>query len=195
MHRDVFREFERICAAYGAGGDVLEVGALPSADSLLCLEALANTRSKIGIHLGPPATFRDFRIVQANANDMRVFADASFDTVLSNSVLEHDRFFWRTLAEIRRVARPGALIAIGVPGFAKLRFERVLARMGRWPLAGRLLGGLSVSTLALQVHHYPGDYYRFTPQAVEEVFLEGLLDKEVRTVMCPPRIMGVGRLP
>jgi hypothetical protein len=49
-----------------------------------------------------------------------------------------------------------------------------------------LLGGLSVSTLVLQLHRYPSDYYRFTPQAVEEVFLEGLRDKEVRTVIARP---------
>ena len=126
---------------------------------------------------------------------MHGFADASFDTILCNSVLEHDPFFWRTLAEIRRVARRGALIAVGVPGFAKLPAERVLAGLGRLPLFGPLVGGLSVSTLVLQVHHYPTDCYRFTPTAVREVFLEGLDETEVRTIMMPPRIIGVGRKP
>ena len=195
MHWEVFQEFERICATRGAGGDVLEIGAVALPDSLLCLEALAKARSKIGIDFSAPSAFRDFRILQANANDMRCFPDASFDTVLSNSVLEHDPFFWRTLAEVRRVARPGALIAIGVPGFTKLSFERVVARMGRLPLAGRLLSGLSASTLALQLHHYPADYYRFSARAVEEVLLQNLQDTEVRTLMLPPRIIGVGRMP
>lgn len=195
MHRKVFQEFERICAARGASGDVLEIGAVASQDSLLCLEALANVRSKIGIDLSGPSAFRDFRILGANANDMRCFPDASFDTVLSNSVLEHDPFFWRTLAEVRRVARPGALIAIGVPGFARLSFERVVSGMGRLPIAGRLFSSLSASTVALQLHHYPADYYRFSARAMEEVLLQHLQDTEVRTLMVPPRIIGVGRMP
>jgi len=195
MHSKVFQEFERICATRGAGGDVLEIGAVASPDSLLCLEALANARSKVGIDLSGPSAFRDFQILRANANDMRCFADATFDTVLSNSVLEHDPFFWRTLAEVRRVARPGALIAIGVPGFAKLAFEPALARIGRLPIAGRLFNSLAASTVVLQIHHYPADYYRFSARAMEEVLLETLRDTEVRTLMTPPRFIGVGRMP
>jgi SAM-dependent methyltransferase len=35
------------------------------------------------------------------------FEDASFDTVVSTSQLEHDPSFWLTLAEVGRVLRPG----------------------------------------------------------------------------------------
>lgn len=35
------------------------------------------------------------------------FGDASFDTVVSTSMLEHDPAFWRTLPEVARVLRPG----------------------------------------------------------------------------------------
>lgn len=35
------------------------------------------------------------------------FPDASFDTVVSTSMLEHDPAFWRTLPEVGRVLRPG----------------------------------------------------------------------------------------
>ena len=132
MHSDMFQAFERICRERGTRGDVLEIGAVPSMDSLLCLNALSGAKSKVGIGLDAASEFRDFRILEGNANDMGCFADDSFDTVLTNSVLEHDPFFWRTLGEMRRVARPGALIVIGVPGFTKLRAERILARVGRW---------------------------------------------------------------
>ncbi len=195
MHENVYQEFERICAACGAGGDVLEIGAVPSPDSLLCLKALAAARSKVGISLGAPLEFRDFRILQCNANDMRCFDDASFDTVLSNSVLEHDPFFWKTLEEMRRVARPGALLAIGVPGFTRPPLERLLSRLNRAPIVGGLFDGLAASTPVLKVHRYPGDYYRFSTEAMREVFLGGLRDAEVRTVMTPPRIIGFGRKP
>lgn len=35
------------------------------------------------------------------------FPDASFDCVVSTSALEHDPAFWKTLAEVGRVLRPG----------------------------------------------------------------------------------------
>ncbi len=107
MHTRVFAEFERICAARGAGGDVLEVGAVPSQDSLLCLPALAGAKSKVGINLDGPSRYADFEILRADANALTCFADESFDTVLCNSVLEHDKHFWKSLSEMKRVTRPG----------------------------------------------------------------------------------------
>ena len=195
MHPEVFGEFERICRARGAGGDVLEVGAVASDDTLLCLPALRSARSRIGVNLDGPRTHAGFEILRADANDMSCFADASFDTVLTNSVLEHDRRFWRTLAEIERVARPGALIVIGVPGFAKLRAERLVSRAARLPLLGALLRrfpALLASTSTLQVHEFPADYYRFSAQAARDVLLENLDETEVRTLLLPPRIIAVG---
>lgn len=195
MHPQVFSEFDRICGARGAGGDVLEIGALATDDTLLCLPALRGARSRVGVSLDGPLAHAGFDILRVDANDMRCFADASFDTVLTNSVLEHDRRFWRTLAEIERVARPGALIVIGVPGFAKLRAERLASRAARVPVLGALLRGIPAalaSTLTLQVHEYPADYYRFSVQAARDVFLERLDAPEVRTLLVPPRIIAVG---
>jgi hypothetical protein len=54
---------------------------------------------------------------------------------------------------------------------------------------------LFTATVTFQIHNWPGDYYRFSPQAVREVFLEGLEQIEVRTIMWPPRIIGVGTKP
>ena len=195
MHPAIFSEFDRICRARGAGGDVLEIGAVPSDDTLLCLPALRSARSRIGVNLDGPFTHAGFEIRRADANDLSCFADVSFDTVLTNSVLEHDRRFWRTLAEIERVARPGALIVIGVPGFAKLPAERLGARAARVPLLGTLLRrfpALLASTATLQVHEYPADYYRFSAQAARDVFLEHLDETEVHTLLVPPRIVAAG---
>jgi SAM-dependent methyltransferase len=196
MHPSVFAEFDRICRARGAGGDVLEIGAVASDDTLLCLPALRAARSKVGVNLTGPLEHAGFAILAADANDLRGFADASFDTVLTNSVLEHDRSFWRTLTEIERVARPGALIVIGVPGFAKLAGERFASRAARLPVLGPLLRrhapALLASTLTLQVHDFPADYYRFSARAAHDVFLERLDDGEVRTLLVPPRIIAIG---
>jgi SAM-dependent methyltransferase len=40
------------------------------------------------------------------------FDDASFDTVVSTSMLEHDPAFWRTLTEVGRVLRPGGFLVL-----------------------------------------------------------------------------------
>lgn len=199
MHPLVFEAFDRLCREHDAGGDVLEIGATPDASTLLCLPALAGAKSRVGVNLEGAADFDGFRIVGANANDLAGFADASFDTVLSNSVLEHDPRFWLTLAEMRRVARPGALIAIGVPGFASSGPRRPLKRLARLPLAGPIVRRLAAARLAttptLDVHAFPGDYYRFSPLAVREVLLAGLDAPDVVALMSPPRLLGSGRVP
>jgi len=199
MHGSVFAEFDRICRARGAGGDVLEVGAVASEESLLLLPALRDARSKVGVNRDGPSTYAGFEVLAVDANDMRCFPDASFDTVLTNSVLEHDRYFWKTLAEIERVARPGALIVIGVPGFEKLALERVASRLARLPLVGTLVRSRApavlASTLTLQVHDFPADYYRFSPRAARDVFLERLEAPEVRTLLVPPRVIAAGVKP
>jgi ABC-type dipeptide/oligopeptide/nickel transport system permease component len=132
MHSTVFSLFDRLCAARRCGGDVLEIGAVPTDDTLLCLPALAGARSRIGVNLDGPHRHGDFEILRADANSLASlpgFGDATFDTVLCNSVLEHDPFFWKTLAEMKRVTRPGGTIGIGVPGYAKLPVERRASRL------------------------------------------------------------------
>jgi SAM-dependent methyltransferase len=199
MHPAVFREFERICRERRVGGAVLEVGAVPSRESLLCLEALAGATERVGIDLAGPARFDGFEILRGDANAMDCFPSERFDAVLCNSVLEHDPLFWRALAEMRRVAKRGALIAIGVPGYARSPRSRALERLrwvGRLPVVGARLGPRIEARLAatptLLVHDFPGDYYRFSPQAMREVLLEGLAEVEVRVIMDPPRVIGAG---
>ena len=46
------------------------------------------------------------------------------------------------------------------------------------------------STLTYKVHNAPGDYWRFSEQAVEEVLLEGMRDIRLHVTMVPPRIIG-----
>lgn len=197
MHRVIFGEFDRICRARGAGGRVLEVGAVPGPGSLLNLPALAGAVEKVGVNLDPPARFADYSIVQANANDLSCFADETFDAVISNAVLEHDRFFWKSVAECRRVLRRGGLLVLGVPGFQRSALDRLGPMLRKVPFVRRLRGHrfwncLFYSTLTFMVHEFPGDYYRFSPQAVKEVFLADYQQVEVVSVMMPPRLIGSG---
>ena len=202
MHPVMFAAFDRLCRQRAVGGRVLEIGALPGPDSLLNLPALAGATAKIGLSLDGPHRTADFEILQGNANAMERFADASFDAVLCNSVLEHDPRFWLTLAEIRRVARPGALIAIGVPGYGAGRlplFGAALGVLRGVPVIGpalhRRYEWLSAAVPTLGPHDFPGDYYRFSAPAMAEILLAGLRDVEVTELMQPPRILGSGLKP
>jgi SAM-dependent methyltransferase len=202
MHPTVFATFDRLCAAHRCDGDVLEIGAMPSPDTLLCLPALRHARRRVGVNLDGPATFGDIEIRRGNANDLRGidgFDDGSFDMVLCNSMLEHDPYFWKTLAEMRRLVRPGGVIGIGVPGYVKLPLERRVAALTR--LLSRIgvsegwLERWRASTLTLQVHNFPSDYYRFSAAAMADVLLEGLVATELHTLMVPPRLIGFGVKP
>ncbi|MCF8143877.1 MAG: class I SAM-dependent methyltransferase [Deltaproteobacteria bacterium] len=198
MHQKIFHAFNQICRAHAIRGRVLEIGATPDASTLLSLPALARATEKIGINKAGASRYGNFTILSGDANAMTCFPDRHFDAVLSNSVLEHDPFFWRSLTEMRRVARPRALIVIGAPGYGQGRHEKVIRRwlaiLPRWlhPADG---WALQHSTLTLGLHNYPGDYYRFSEQAFREVFLEGLERTTLRSILNPPRFIGSGIMP
>lgn len=196
MHPQVFQKFDEICAARKAGGRVLEIGAVAASDTLLCLPSVAKAEQRIGLNLDGPYSFDGFEILRGNANEMECFSDEQFDTILCNSTLEHDPYFWKTLIEIRRVAKPGALIVLGVPGYTDFDLSAHLGKLSRIPLLGRFLRQrfqvLASSTVTLPIHNYPGDYWRFSPQAMEQVLLGGLQQIDVCSLMVPPRIIGSG---
>jgi ubiquinone/menaquinone biosynthesis C-methylase UbiE len=168
MHRVVFSTFDAICRAQAVGGAVLEVGAVPRADTLLMLPALSAAKERVGVNLDQPSEIGGCPILQASAKNLHCFEADRFDVVLCNSVLEHDGKFWLSLAEMRRVAKPGALVIIGVPGYAAPgagHWRYLLARLpalGPWKTA---IEAYLASTPVLGLHYYPRDYYRFSEQA------------------------------
>jgi SAM-dependent methyltransferase len=66
--------------------------------------------------------------VQANVEEPLPFGDASFDAVVAGELLEHLQFPDALVAEIRRVLRPGGVLAGSVPNAyrvqSRLRFLR-----------------------------------------------------------------------
>lgn len=68
------------------------------------------------------------------------FWDESFDNVICLDTLEHDPRFWETISELKRVLKKDGTLVIAVPG---IHYSK---------------------------HDYPGDYYRFTPEAVESFY-------------------------
>ncbi len=201
MHPAVYRVFETICSQAAIRGPVLEVGAVPGPDSLLRMASLAQVESKVGLNMEGDIACDGYEIKQGNANKMTGFADGQFAAVLCNATLEHDRCFWKTVAEIHRVTAPGGLIAIGVPGFAGMGAHTFAPRHSLlgWVLRafehGKHADTILAGTPTLGVHNYPGDFYRFSEQAVREVFMAGLDQIDVCIVLNPPRIIAWGRKP
>lgn len=155
----------------------LEVGGLMGADSLLRFPELAGAE-RYCLNLVELPSEDGITAVVGNANDMRdVFKDDMFDLVVCSATLEHDKRFWLSVAEMRRVLKPGGLLIISVPGYVKDE-ERDQGR----------------ATHTYRVH-YSFDYYRFSEQAVREVFFEGMRRVRVKPVMFPPRIFGHGYKP
>jgi len=216
MDIKIYKEFEHICSSLNVGGAILEVGAVPSEMSLLNMKCLKNVKEKIGINLDGPYNYNDFQIIKCNANDMKIFEDDRFDTVLCNATLEHDKFFWKTISEIKRVTKSGGVIIIGLPGYTELSIgylikkihfisqylKRRRDRITQKPQNSSLislginyLGNICSITPTFKIHNYPGDYYRFSVQTFKEVFFDGMYNVNIYTIMVPPRIIGSGIMP
>ncbi len=191
MHSKIFKHFEVILANYAfrelVAGSVLEVGAVPTKDSLLHSAFLADAARRIGVNLdggcsmkgfAEPEDRPSFEILTANANEMPFFRDGEFQVVLNNATLEHDPYFWKSIAEMRRVLALGGLMIVGVPGYVRE------VKAPNVPLA----------TFTHRVHDWPGDYYRFSEQSCREVFFEGfeIFDQTVVLVGGTPKIITSG---
>jgi SAM-dependent methyltransferase len=154
---------------------VLEVGGVMGRKSLLDSPVVAPAE-RVVLNMAWVRHEDGIEVVRGNANDMP-FEDASFDLVMSVSTLEHDRRFWLSVAEMQRVLRPGGLLVIAVPGYV-VDPER---DRGRWTRTYKV--------------HFKFDYYRFSEQAVRDVFFDGMERVVVRSLLTPPRIVGHGYKP
>ena len=201
MSPEVYATFESICTSEQISEPILEVGAIQGPDSLLNLTSLEKFNSKTGLNMECFPSTDTITMVTGNANAMDQFTDNQFGCVLCNATLEHDAKFWLSVAEMHRVLKPGGLLVIGVPGYKGMG-PNYLASKSSW--SGRLIrnfarlvksGEMMAGTLTLGEHFFPNDYYRFSTQAVKEIFLNGFESVQTTQVMMPPRIIGWGRKP
>ena len=198
MNEAVFREFDRLCRSLGVTGRVLELGASPLHRPLLELPSLAGASLRVGVGLDGPGRAEGHAVIRGNANELAFFRDESFDLVLCNAMIEHDPRFWLSVAEARRILKAGGAFICGAPGFDRrpiLAGHPWLRRLVRRSPARLGLRPVMASAPTLPLHDFPGDYYRFSEQAMREVVLDGFEVVRVRTIMTPPRVIGVGRKP
>lgn len=235
MHPQVYQAFEQTLESEEISGRVLEIGAIPNKSSLLTSDIFKNSEEKIGLNLNG-GSHNDFNIVQGNANNMSMFEDNSFDCIVCNATLEHDKYFWKTLSEIRRIADEDTFICIGVPGYTStkerpaslrdsagffirkvilqfynhffvdenknnIKKEVIRDNNTESPTAKKLknyydqtIGRLPsrATTATFPIHNEPGDYYRFSRQTIDEVFLKDTKNRSIIEIMQPPRLIGKG---
>jgi ubiquinone/menaquinone biosynthesis C-methylase UbiE len=97
-------------AVRGSGlraGRVLEVGGRTGGRSLVRCPELERAEL-VCLNVDQQRSEGSVRFVQGNGNDMVMFDAESFDVVTSNAMLEHDRRFWLSLGEMRRILAPVA---------------------------------------------------------------------------------------
>jgi SAM-dependent methyltransferase len=181
---DIFRIFEGMVARHVvAPKAALEVGA--SHKTLLDIGGLDGAEKtalnvayseKSRLRLAPKVA----HIVECNSNEMP-FEDARFDCILSSSTLEHDKYFWKSVAEIRRVLRPGGVFIVGVPAYLPLPTDVLHTTL----------------TFARHGERYNADFYRFSGQCVREILLEGLdcLEECIARRYPNPYVVAAGRKP
>lgn len=137
--------------------NVLELGTYHW--SLLDIERFKKSR-RVGVDLKIPESVRKLLakhyLIEVNINNLP-FKNDEFDCIVSCSVFEHDKYFWKSLTEVRRVLKKGGLFIVGVPIYMQLKTD------------------IFKTTLTYKRHglSYDADFYRFSEQAVREVFFEG----------------------
>jgi len=117
-----------LVAAVGRGKRVLDLGCRSGALTRHFLEG----NSVVGLDVDTNALERAAALgiepVQANVEETLPFDDGSFDAVVAGELLEHLQFPDALVAEIRRVLRPGGVLAGSVPNAfrvqSRLRFLR-----------------------------------------------------------------------
>ncbi|BAY81008.1 Ubiquinone/menaquinone biosynthesis C-methyltransferase UbiE [Calothrix parasitica NIES-267] len=115
MSPKVFEAFAKIVASFYKGrlpDAALEVGA--SAQTLLSISDFEKSR-KVALNAQKikklSSELQKCEQVIGNSNSLE-FADREFNCVLSSSVLEHDKYFWKSVEEIYRVLISGGIFVV-----------------------------------------------------------------------------------
>jgi SAM-dependent methyltransferase len=119
----------------GAGTDLRNIAecALPRQTHLHGVDVLARV-----LDLAKESGVSDVRGLDIEHQRLP-FADATFDYVVANQVLEHTKEIFWIVAEVVRVLKPDGLFCVGVPNLASFH-NRVLIMLGQEPTTARIAG-------------------------------------------------------
>lgn len=181
----IIQEICGLAAAHDAHGPFLEICAAPNTSFALLDPHFGDAeRHIIGAKAASPGDGAIY--ANGNPNDMRaLYKDRQFSTVIWNGAMAHDKCFWRTVEEIKRVLAPGGILIAVAPGFgSKSRFGlKVVGPKG---------SEIANATVTARAHAYSPDYWRVSQQAMKQIILDGFDIREVRTALLMPRVFGVG---
>jgi len=184
----IARECATLVQTFGAVGPFLEIGGEgPQHAVLLHPEFASQEREFIGRRTGRASG--GMRILVADPNDMREhYADGRFGTVMWINAFQHDKQFWRTLDEIKRVLMPGGTLIVVAPGFSRSAGQAGIS------ITGQKGNAIADATITYKVHDVP-DYWRLSPQGLRDAALDGFEVRDVKVMMMPPRIFGIAVKP
>jgi hypothetical protein len=186
-HAKILREFQTLAETHNARGPYLEVCVGPPKNAVLLDDYFSGERQAIGPEAATEINGVTFN--RGNPNDMRdLFEDGRFSTVLWNGALAYDKYFWRSLDEIKRVVAPGGVLIVAAPGYSKK------AKFGQ-KVVGAKDSPIDNATVTPRVHSSRPDYWRVSPQAMKQTILEGFDVREVHTSMLAPWVFAVGVKP
>jgi SAM-dependent methyltransferase len=190
MHPRVNDTYQELAQKYEMKGPFLEVGVGHALNAILSGSYFLGKPQRFATNLSDMAVVDEpdddkIQFIRCNANNMRdSFADGQFGTVLCNAMIEHDKYFWRSLDEMKRVLAPGGILAIGAPGYVARKYldDDIISEE------------LPKATITFDVHSKP-DYWRFSRTAFKEVICEGLEILETCVVLRVPILVAVARKP
>jgi SAM-dependent methyltransferase len=190
VHPRLNELYQQLAKKYEMRGPFLEVGVGAKEDAILSGDYFQGLPQRFATNLSDKeitqeADGANLQFIRCNSNDMKdQFADGQFGTVFSNAVIEHDKYFWRSLDEMKRVLAPGGILVVGAPGYIARKHLK----------AEMFIAGVENATATYDIHAAP-DYWRFSRTAFREVICEGLDILETLIFARTPILVALARKP
>lgn len=190
INKKSYKFIENILYENNIHWKVLEIWANSDISSFLYSKHIINCEKYwINISFNNNFIKDDINFLNINWNNLNYFKNSYFDCIICNAVLEHDKYFWKTISEINRVLKKGWLLIIWVPTYWKFKFSKFFKKI-LFNTNNFIWDFLINWTITFKKHSFPWDYYRFTTETIKDVFFENYYDIKIKEIMFPSRWIG-----